>query len=555
VTTWSTACLDWRERIVERRSLLPSPLFANEAEEALAVFKSLKIVDAPGQPTFGEACEPWVFEFVAAVFGAYDAGTARRLIREFFLLISKKNAKSTIAAGIMVTALIRNWRHSAELLLLAPTLEVANNAFGPARDMVHADDELTALLHVQEHTRTITHRVTKAVLKVVAADSDTVAGIKAGFVLVDELWLFGKRLRAGAMLREATGGLISKPEGFVIYLSTQSDEKPAGVFKSKLAYARKVRDGVIVDPTFLPVLFEFPAEMIKSKAYLDPANFYVTNPNIGRSVDAQWLSEELGKVVDATDGELQVFLSKHLNIEIDLSLSADRWAGADYWTDAVDRTLTLETLIARSSVITAGVDGGGLDDLFALGLLGKDKETGKLLAWCRAWAHTHVLDRRKDISERLLDFANDGDLIIVEDGTQPAVEAADIIAQVRDASLLPEKGGVGVDPYAILDLIDALEARDIRDEQIYGVKQGSALSPATWGMEIKLQKKTLLHADQPLMTWCVGNAKAEQRGNAQLITKQMAGKAKIDPLVALFNATLLMSRNPTAPRKKKPKIL
>jgi phage terminase large subunit-like protein len=63
---WKTSCIDWRERIVAKRSLLPSPLFADEAAEALEVFKSLKIVDAPGKPTFGEACEPWVFDCASA---------------------------------------------------------------------------------------------------------------------------------------------------------------------------------------------------------------------------------------------------------------------------------------------------------------------------------------------------------------------------------------------------------------------------------------------------------------------------------------------------------
>jgi phage terminase large subunit-like protein len=46
------------------------------------------------------------------------------------------------------------------------------------------------------------------------------------------------------------------------------------------------------------------------------------------------------------------------------------------------------------------------------------------------------------------------------------------------------------------------------------------------------------------MAWCVGNAKVEQRANGILITKQASGTAKIDALMATFNATDLMSLDP-----------
>ena len=228
---WTTAMPDWAERLQSGRSIIPPPIFPDQAERALEIFKELKIVDAPGSPTFGESCAEWVFDLVRSVFGAYDEESGRRLVTEWFILVPKKNSKSTIAAGIMLTALILNWRQSAEFAVLAPTVEVANNAYAPARDMVQKDDELEALMHVQTHIKSITHRDSGAVLKVLAADSNTVGGKKSVGTLVDELHLFGKVASAENMLREALGGLASRPEGFVIYLTTQSDEPPAGVFK------------------------------------------------------------------------------------------------------------------------------------------------------------------------------------------------------------------------------------------------------------------------------------------------------------------------------------
>ena len=341
---WTTALPDWEKRIVAGRSLVPcKPLFPSEAEAALEVFKALRVVDAPGGPTFGETGDNWIFDFVAAIFGAYDADTGTRLINQFFLCVSKKNGKSTIAAGIMLTALILNWRQSNELIIVAPTIKAANNSFKPAADMVRADPELNAaedgFLHVVDHQRTIKHLKTGATLQILAADTGTVAGNKAAFVLVDELWEFGSKAKADAMMREAAGGLVARPEGFLISITTQSDAPPAGVFKDKLDYARQVRDGVIEDRKFLPVIYEFPSKMIESGAYMEPENAYVTNPYLGHTEwGRQWIADELVKEREKGPDTRNVFLAKHLNVEIGMNLMANRWPGADFWPDRGDKS-------------------------------------------------------------------------------------------------------------------------------------------------------------------------------------------------------------------------
>lgn len=554
---WSTACLDWPERLRSGRSIIPPPIFPEQAEIALNVFKQLKIVDAPGSPTFGESCAQWVFDLVASIFGAYDPDSGRRLITEWFVCIPKKNSKSTLAAGIMMTAMILNWRQSAEYAILAPTIEVANNSFAPSRDMVKHEEDLDELFQVQTHIKTITHRVSGAALKVVAADANTVSGKKSVGTLIDELWLFGKQPNAEDMLREATGGLASRPEGFVIYLTTQSNDPPAGVFLQKLRYARDVRDGKIHDPCFVPVIFEHPPEMVKRKEHLRVENLAMVNPNFGYSVDQAYLEREFRKAQEGGQESFRGFLAKHANVEIGLALRSDRWAAAEFWEDAaLVPGLTLEDLIERCEVIDVGIDGGGLDDLLGLAVVGRDRGTRNWLAWTHAWAHPSVFERRKEIADTLRDFEQEGDLTVVEQIGDDVEDVAQIVATIHRAGLLDK---VGADPAGIGGVLDALSAAGVPEDKVIGISQGWKLSGAIKTTERRVAAASgrgleeaigdggvLVHGGQRMMAWCVGNARVVPVGNAVNITKQASGTGKIDPLMAIFDAVSLMALNPPA---------
>lgn len=565
VDLWNFSNVDWADKLAKGKSLLPDlPLNKKEAQRALNLFNRLRLPDVMGTPTLGESSGPWLGDIVRATFGSLDNEGIRH-VPEIFSMVPKKNGKTTGGGAIMITALLMNERPRAEFALVGPTQIVAQKAYDQASGMIQCDEEgyLQKRFKIRDHLKTIEDLKTGASVSIRTFDlAVATGGVWAG-ILLDELHEIAKMSYASRVIGQLRGGLITSPESFLIFITTQSNEPPIGAFESELAYARGVRDGKITgepgEIRMLPLLYEFPEEMQQADEALwrDPKIWHMVLPNLNKSIKLPRLVAEYKAAVEKGKAEEKLWASQHLNIEIGLGMHHNRWRGVDYWSGANDEQLKdLDELLFRSEVVTIGGDGGGLDDMLGLGVIGRCKVTKNWLTWAHAWVQSDVLESRKDISEALLGFAKEGDLTLLEahEVNRDLKEFADYCEKIFKLGLLPEKNGIGLDPFSITALVDALAGRKIFTEAlggtVRGVKQGSALSPASWGMERKLKDGTLRHGKSKFMNWIVSNAKSEQRGGAVLITKQISGKAKIDPLVALFNSFMLMSLNPTA--KKRP---
>lgn len=541
--TWDLSTPGWEDRLRAGESLVPDlPLDRVEGDRAVAVFNKLRLADVPGTPTMAEAGGDWFRDIVRALFGSMDPDTRARRIRELFLLVPKKNSKTTNGALLMLTALLLNQRPHASLIMTAPVQDVAQLAFDAAAGAVALDPVLSKKLHVREHLKTIVHRETKAELQIMSFDPAALTGQKPVGVLIDELHVVAKMAKAPSAIRQLRGGMLPYPEAFMAFITTQSEEQPAGVFRAELMKARAIRDGR-QRGAMLPVLYEFPEEMQKDRAkpWKDPANWAMVTPNAGRSIGIPRLVEEMETAEATGEDELRAWASQHLNIEIGLALKSDGWAGAAFWEDGAEPGLTFDALLARCEVIDVGVDGGGLDDMLGLSVVGRERGTGRWLHWARAWLHPIALERRKSEAQRYEDFQRQGDLVLVESIGDDVDEVASIVAEIEAAGLLDR---VGVDPAGLGGILDALEAAGVPKDKVIGISQGWKLSGTIKTAERRLAERALLHCGQGLMAWCVGNAKVVPVGNAVNITKQASGTAKIDPLMAMFNAVSLMALNP-----------
>ena len=545
----SLACPDWEQSLLARQSLIPPdlPIDMTRGGRAVGIFDKLRLADVPGTPTMREAAGDWFREIVRHLFGAMDPVTHARWIRELFLLVPKKNSKTTNGALLMLTALLMNTRPRAPLIMTGPTHDITELAYNAAAGAIDLDPVLRKLLHPRDHLKTITHRQTGAELSLMTFDPAVLTGQKAVAVLIDELHVLGRMKKAASAIRQLRGGMVPYPEAFLAFITTQSEEAPAGVFATELQRARGIRDGRI-EGEMLPVLYELPQAIQQDpEAWRDTTIWPAVTPNLGRSVAIEALERGYRDSVQAGEAELRGWASQHLNVEIGVALLANAWPGAPFWETCGVAALSLEDLLARSEVVTIGIDGGGLDDLLGFGVIGRCATTRRWLHWAHAWAHPSVLERRKDEAARFRDFEADGDLTIVDQVGDDVDEVAELAAIVWNSGLMDH---IGVDPAGLGGILDALVDPDagagIPEDRVVGISQGWRLMGAIKTVERKLAAGDFEHGGTRLMAWCVGNAKVVPVGNAINITKQASGSAKIDPLMATFNAADLMGRNPQA---------
>jgi phage terminase large subunit-like protein len=541
--SWDTSCVDWEDRILDGRSLVPElPLYEDEAAKALRVFKRLRLPDVIGTPTLGEVCGEWFLPIVAALFGSYDRATNTRHISEIFQLIPKGNSKSSNGGAVMLTAMIVNRRPEAEFLFIAPTMEIASIAYKQARGTIRLDTELSKIFHVQDHLRKITHRQSGATLMIKAADTDVITGSKATGTMIDETHVFAKKGNAADVFVELRGALTKRSDGFLFQATTQSKQPPSGVFASELAMARSVRDGKTRMP-LLPVLYELPDRLVRDGGWKDRRYWPLVNPNLGLSTNEDFLAREVLRAEQDGPAAVALIASQHFNVQIGMSLRADGWAGANYWGRGTEDGLTLDAVIERSEAVVVGIDGGGLDDLLGIAVIGREKDTKRHLAWTHALVSPEGLERRKQNAGYYEIFQVDGDLTVVNELPDDISFVIDIVDKVKASKKL---AGVGVDAVGIGGIVDALAKIGITQEAglLAGVRQGISLMGAIKTVERKLVDGSFKHGGQALMAWCAGNARIVPTPTGMRVARDDSGFGKIDPLMALFNAAALLALNP-----------
>ena len=483
---------------------------ADAADTAVAFFSEcLTFIEGEraGQPF---DLEPWQAAFVGCLFGWKRTDGTRRY-REALLYVPRKNGKTPLLAGIVDYVLFCDHEPGAMLYSAAAEKEQAAIIYRHAAGMIAREPELMSRARCYRTYKSIEYAAEGSTYKALSADADTKHGGNAQLVVVDELHA-QPNADLVDVLRTSTG---TRRQPLMLYITTADFNRPS-ICNTVYDTACKIRDGIVEDRAFLPVIYEAAA----SDDWTDPAVWARANPNLGVSIKLDYLKREVEKARSDPSYENTV-KRLHLNIRTQQDV---RWIPMEAW-DAGGEPFDPDMLLGQEC--HAAIDFGWRDDFAALSLVFEVDELFYVLPWF--WLpQAGPRDKRAAPTST---FIAEG-LITLTPGNATDIDA--IYATVRECAKRYTIRSLAIDPANARK-----QGQDLMNEGYEVIEfiqsKTNYNEPCRFLMAL-LKDNRLRHGGHKVLRWMASNAAAEENGLGQIMPKKKLSTEKIDGIVALTMA-------------------
>jgi phage terminase large subunit-like protein len=323
---------------------------------------------------------PWqIDDIVKPIFGTLDA-EGKRIIRQAYVEIPRKNGKSELAAAISLFLLFADGEVGAEIYVAAGDRDQASLVFNVAAQMVRQDPTLSANSKIIDSQKRIVRHDKGSFLRAISAEAYTKFGFNASGIIFDELHVQPNRDLWDAL----TTSTSAREQPLVLSITTAGFDKESICWEQH-AYAEKVRDGIIDDPTFLPVLYTAD----RDEDWTDPEVWYRCNPALGdfRSFGEMESFCKKAQEIPALENTFRrLYLNQWTSQDV-------RWLPMAMWDQCVGPPISEKKLKGRTCY--AGLDLATVYDLTAFVMVfPNDDETFTIVP--RFWIPEEGMKKRSD---------------------------------------------------------------------------------------------------------------------------------------------------------------
>lgn len=450
-------------------------------------------------------------DIIRPLFGWKRADGARKF-RTCYIELPRKNGKSNLAAAIALLLLLGDQEAGAQIVSAAGSRDQARIVFSIARDMVQANPHLSGackLLRNEIHHSGSFYRS-------ISAEAGTAHGLNLHGLIFDELHV----MKTAELWETLTTSVGARRQPLVVAITTAGQD-PSSICRQVHDYAAQVRDGIVADPTFLPVIYAASSE----DDWTDPKTWAKANPGLGTIVKRDYFEEQVRKAQN-TPTMVNTFKRLHLNI---WTSSTSTWL-TDEDVQKGAHKLPLERL--KSVPCWGGLDLASTRDLTAFALVWN--LDGKLYTLVHQFVNEETArDAKISFGTPYLTWADQGFITITPGNVTDFGVVRDYIIQAaEDWNIQSIAFDRKFSPYIVPELIAAgLELKP------FGQGFLSMNEPTKW-LEMELVAGRVVHDANPVLRWQFSCVVIDRDPADNIKVSKNRGKVghKVDGIVALIMA-------------------
>jgi len=453
--------------------------------------------------------EPHEVAIAGNVFGWKRDDRTRRF-REAYEQVGRKNSKTTFGAGCSTYVLHCDNEPGAQIISCAADRDQASLSFGIAKKMHQADADLAARSEILAKSIIVGGSVYRSI----SSDAHTKHGYNPHWVLDDELHAQPNR----DLIDVLTTGMGARRQPFMFHITTAGFDRNSICYE-KYDYACKVRDGIIPDRAFLPVIYEVKP----NEDWEDETLWPNANPNLGNSISWEFLRAEYAKAKETPSFE-NTFRRLYLD---QWTEQESRWIAMDRWDSCgaplakcEGRTcyagLDLATTTDTTALVLLFVDSDGTCDVMPFYWIPEDK--------------AHERERRDRVP--YLTWARQGHIELTPGNVTDYRYIRSRIGELSKRYKIKE---IAFDPWNATHLATQLGEED--GFAMVQMRQGYvSISEPSKLLERMILSQQIRHAAHPVLRWQVSNVvlKADPAGNIKPDKQRSA--ERIDGVVATVMA-------------------
>jgi phage terminase large subunit-like protein len=428
----------------------------------------------------------WQASVMANLFGWVDDNGLRRY-REAFIYVAKKNGKSPFVAAIMDYMLLCDGEAGPQVFCAACDTDQANIAYRHAWNMMKKNPELMAEVKQYIASRVIKYANLDGELKVLSSAVEAKDGLNASCVVVDEVHRHDKRDLIDVLM-----GATGAREQPITILITTADYDRQSICNDKRKYAIGVRDNMIPDNQFLPVIYEIGPK----EDWTDEKLWIKSNPALGITKSMEYMRRACLKAQNEP-GYQATFRRLECN---QMTQSATSWIDLQEW-DACNRPWKPEDV--KGCPCWFGVDLASVSDLTARAMLWYIKKTDEFCLDIFCWMPEEGAHQKVKNDKVPYDYWKDSGLMAWTPGNRTDYNF--VRRDIVDSFSAVNGKDIAMDPHNATHLINQLTEED--GLPVIEYRQGwMSMSPACKEFERRIGLGTLRHNGNPLLRWMVANA-------------------------------------------------